>query len=315
MDTEKYAIGADIGGTNLRVALVNFEGKIIEKLKVPSSGGIVEKLLSSFDRLYSDNVVGIGIGVTGVIDRKEGIVMRSPNFPSSEGINFIDLIKERFPISVYVENDATVAALGEIWAGAGREFSTIVMLTLGTGIGGGVVYKDKLLDIAAELGHITVEANGIRCQCGNYGCLESYASSRAIVGEIYGAIEAGTETLMAECCKGIFYKITPEDVYRYALEGDYLARETLKKAGKYLGIGIASLINIFSPDAVILAGGLVGAWEIFVKQAISESSKRAFPELYEKTKILPSILKDDAGIIGAAYLAFNKLDRKNSFEL
>ncbi|NOY39557.1 MAG: ROK family protein [Nitrospirae bacterium] len=308
MRQKRYAIGADIGGTNLRVALVDREGKIVERIKTSSTetDDVFDSLVSAIDRFYSDDVAGIGIGVAGVIERAKGIVKRSPNLPSVEGIGFIDGIRQKFSLPVYIENDANAAALGESWTGAGREFNSFVLFTLGTGIGGGVIYDGHLLDIAAELGHISIEADGVRCPCGNNGCLESYASARAMTGRAVESIESGTESLMKGCCEGNVYKISPEDIYSYALEGDNLARETLKTAGRYLGVGIASAINIFSPEAVILAGGLIGAWNIYVETAIKEASKRAFPEIYGSTKILPSLLKDDAGVIGAACLVFDK---------
>jgi len=307
MTQKRYAIGADIGGTNLRVALVDREGGIVERVKTSSTdNNVFDSLVSAVEGLCSDDVAGIGIGVAGVIERGKGIVKRSPNLPSVEGVGFMEGIRKRFSLPVYVENDANAAALGEKWMGAGREFRSFVLFTLGTGIGGGVVYDGKLLDIAAELGHISIEAEGVRCPCGNNGCLESYASARAMTGRAVESMESGTESLMRGCCEGNVYKISPEDIYNYALEGDNLARETLKTAGRYLGVGIASAINIFSPEAVILAGGLIGAWNIYIETALKEASKRAFPELYRSTRILPSLLKDDAGAIGAARLAFDK---------
>ncbi|HEB74952.1 MAG TPA: ROK family protein, partial [Nitrospirae bacterium] len=190
--------------------------------------------------------------------------------------------------------------------GAGREFDSFVLFTLGTGIGGGVVHGGRLLDVAAELGHMSIVAGGVRCLCGNNGCLESYASARAMTARVVESIEGGAESLLKECCEGNVYKISPEDIYNYALDGDNLARETLKTAGRHLGVGIANAINIFSPEAVILAGGLTGAWNIYIETAIKEASKRAFPELFGAARILPSLLKDDAGAIGAARLAFDK---------
>ncbi|RMG70334.1 MAG: ROK family protein, partial [Nitrospirae bacterium] len=152
----------------------------------------------------------------------------------------------------------------------------------------------------AELGHITVEADGIRCLCGNNGCLESYASARAMVTRVVEALEEGEESLLRQCCEGNIYKITSEDIYNYALEGDGLARETLKTAGRYLGVGIASLVNIFSPEAVIIGGGLIGAWNILVEEAKREAQKRAFESLIKDVEFLPASLGDDAGLVGAA---------------
>jgi glucokinase len=214
-------------------------------------------------------------------------------------------------VPVCIENDANTAALGEKWVGAGRDFKSFAMLPLGTGIGGGIIYNGRLLQVASEPGHTTVEADGIRCRCGNTGCLESYSSSWSMVESIVSAIENGTESSMRECCKGNFYRTTPEEIYRYALDGDSLARETLKRAGRYLGIGIANLINLLSPEAVILGGGLIGAWNIYVEEAIKEASKRSFPALFEKTKIIPAGLEDEAGMIGAAYMMLMEDDKEN----
>ncbi len=307
MTEKRYAIGADIGGTNLRVALVDGDGSIVERYKASSTDAdVFDSFVSAVGRLYSGEVAGIGIGVAGVIDRDKGVVKRSPNLPSVEGVGFADAIRKRFPVPVCIENDANAAALGEKWRGAGREFDSFVLFTLGTGIGGGVVHGGRLLDVAAELGHMSIVAGGVRCLCGNNGCLESYASARAMTSRVVESIEGGAESLLKECCEGNVYKISPEDIYNYALDGDNLARETLKTAGRHLGVGIANAINIFSPEAVILAGGLTGAWNIYVETAIKEASKRAFPELFGAARILPSLLKDDAGAIGAARLAFDK---------
>lgn len=302
--SNKYSIGIDFGGTNLRVALVSEEGKVTSKIKVPSERGVVQSLLDSITKVFNDSVVGIGIGVAGLIDRDRGVVLRSPNLPSIEGLGIAGIIKERFKVPVIIENDANVAALGEKWLGAGRGIRDLVLLTLGTGIGGGVIYNDKLMNIPAEIGHMVIEANGVKCSCGNYGCLEVYASSTAILTKVIKALEGGSESLLRRLYEGNFYKITAEDVYKMALEGDNLSRDILKEAGRYLGIGISNVINIFSPRALILTGGLTGAWNIYVQEALREAAKRCFKELMENIVIIPSILNDDAGILGAACLAF-----------
>jgi|Deesub1362B_J571_1020462.scaffolds.fasta_scaffold00080_40 glucokinase len=307
---KQFVIGVDIGGTNIRVALVDEKGNIIRKIKESSGEDTVEKLINSIDTLSEVKIDAIGIGLAGVIDKEERVVKKSPNLPAIENKRFIKDIEERFSVPVVVENDANAAALGEKWLGAGRESENFVMLTLGTGIGGGVIYRGDLLNVAAELGHITVEAEGLSCPCGNNGCLESYASARALVSYVVEALEKGKESIMREAYQGNFYRITSEDIYRYALEGDSLARDSLRRAGKYLGIGIATLVNIFSPEAVIVGGGLIGAWDILAKEAKKEAERRAFPQLIEKTHILPATLGEDAGLLGAAYLAlkFNETE-------
>lgn len=302
---KKYAIGIDLGGTNMRVALISRDGEIVEKIKEATSEEALNFILKAVNDLFSDNVAGIGIGVAGLISREEGKVLTSPNFPVIEKINLVNEIKEKFRVPVLIENDANAAAYGEMWVGAGRKFSSFVLFTLGTGIGGGIIYRRKLLNISAEIGHMSINADGEKCPCGNYGCLESYASARAILSEAVSYLEKGRESLLKDCYTGNIYKLTAEDIYKAALDGDSLARELLKNAGRHLGIGIANMINIMSPEAIVLSGGLVGAWDIYVHEAIKEASRRAFRELYEKVKVVPSILMDDAGITGSAGLIFH----------
>lgn len=299
-----YAIGVDLGGTNLRVALVGDDGTVLKKLKHPSSGDIVATLRDAVESLDSPEVGGIGIGVAGLVDRKQKKVIASPNLPSIDGLGF-EGIGFRHP--VFVENDANAAALGEKMVGAGRVFKDFVLLTLGTGIGGGVVSGGELLRISAEVGHMSIDSDGKSCPCGGRGCLELYCSARAIKEAVTEALEKGVESILREFSKGSIYKITPEDVYRAAFEGDGLSLEVLKEAGRNLGAGIASLINIFSPEAIILGGGLTGAWNIYVEEAKREASKRAFKSLFGKVSILPASLGDEAGLVGAAGMVFKGL--------
>lgn len=301
---KKYAIGIDLGGTNLRVALVSEDGIIARKIKKSSAEQAFEVLLSAIEEIKQSEIVGIGLGVAGLIDRRRGRVFTSPNLHAIEGIDLVAEIRNRFHVPVLIENDANVAALGEKAAGAGRGFENFVLLTLGTGIGGGIIHKGKLLDVPAEIGHMSINADGEKCQCGNVGCLENYASARAMISKAVSMLEKETESILKECCKGSIYKITPEDIYKSALEGDSLSREVLKDAGKALGVGLANIINIMSPEAIILTGGLIGAWNIYVQEAIKEASRRAFRELFDGVKIIPSSLGDDAGIVGAASLVF-----------
>jgi glucokinase len=306
--SKNYAIGIDLGGTNLRVALVSEEGEIARKIKKPSSEEVFSSLTESIEEVMNSDVVGIGLGVAGIIDRKHGRVFSSPNLHAVEGIDLIHGIHRKFQLPVFLENDANAAALGEKVSGAGKNFENFVLLTLGTGIGGGIIHKGELLDASAEVGHMSINSEAEKCPCGNTGCLENYASARAMIARAIAALEKGTSSILKECCKGSIYKITPEDIYNSALEGDTLSREILRDAGRALGIGLANVINILSPEAIILAGGLVGAWNIYVQEAIREASRRAFKDLFDTVKIIPSSLGDEAGVVGAASLVFMKID-------
>lgn len=304
--SDNIAIGIDLGGTNLRVGVVNETGQIMRRIKTPSSENILERILDTVNDLFTRQAVGIGIGVAGLIDRSNGKVLISPNLHVVEEIYFVKVLKEKFKVPVLIENDANAAAIGEMWAGAGRKYERFVLFTLGTGIGGGVIHNRRLLNVSAEIGHMSINADGEKCHCGNNGCLESYASARAILTSAVAILETERESLLRDFCGGNIYKLTPEDIYKAALEGDVLSRELLKNAGRYLGIGIANMINMMSPDAIILAGGLIGAWEIYVQEAVREASKRAFKELFGRVDILPAELGDNAGLIGSAWLVFNR---------
>jgi glucokinase len=305
MNKKKYAIGIDLGGTNLRLGLVSEDGTITKKIKVPSSENTVDLLLKSIGEVFTDEVAGIGFGVAGLIDKDGGAVVEFPNLPAVEGLKLAETVRDRFgAVPVYIENDAHAAALGERWLGEGKAFESFVLITLGTGIGGSIIYEGGLMSVPGEIGHMSIVANGEKCSCGNYGCLELYASARAMLTHAISAIESGSESAMRDCCKGNIYKLTPEDIYRIALDGDNLAREVLKEAGRYLGVGISNVIHLFGPEAIILAGGLTGAWNIYIQEAIREASRRTFRRLFDLVKILPSSLGDNAGILGSSSLVF-----------
>jgi glucokinase len=304
---KKYAIGIDLGGTNIRSALVSEEGEIIRKINKPLSEQVLDSISETIGEVRNNGTVGIGFGIAGLIDRKTGKVFASPNLPAIEGVQIVRDIRRKFNIPTFIENDANVAALGEKVSGAGKGFDNFVLLSLGTGIGSGIIYDGRLLTIPVELGHMSINVEGGKCPCGNIGCLENFASSRAMITKALAILERGTESLLKECCKGSFYKLTVNDIYNTALEGDTLAREILREAGKHLGVGLANIVNIFGPEAIILTGELVGAWNIYIQEAIREASRRAFSDLFEFVKIIPSSLGDEAGVIGAACLVFNEL--------
>lgn len=309
----KYAIAVDIGGTNIRAALVayNKDNGYTVKTKIKKPTGedplaVADNLIEQVYSKHTSDICGIGVAVAGIVDREGDKVLRSPNIPRIENINIRLEIKKHYKKCVVVANDANVAAYGEKCAGAGMNYKNFVIFTLGTGIGGGIISGGKLLPVAAEIGHMSINASGEPCACGNVGCLESYSSAKSIIGSAVSEIEKGTASILKEHYSGNFYKLTAEDIYKAALDGDSLARTVLRIAGRNLGIGIANIINIFSPEAIILTGGLIGAWNIYVEAAVQEASRRALKELFARVNILPSSLGDDAGIIGAAALVFKK---------
>ena len=320
----KLAVGIDIGGTNIKTVVLSEDGKLLSSQSDPTPSkessvtitGLLTKILKEnmnqdyIKKISSsasgiDDIAGIGFGIAGLIDSKEGTVIESPNIPNINSLKVKELFEKEFSLPVVVNNDTNTCAYGEKWVGTGKDFDNFIVLTLGTGLGGGFIYRGELYEGAFEIGHMIIEPNGLFCTCGSSGCLESYASGRAIVERATTAMENGAESILTKCCDGNFYKITPEDVYNAALDGDNLSREVFRPLGHYLGLGIANLINLLSPEAVIIGGGLVGAWDLFIEDLRNEVSKRAFDPLRAKVQILQTVLKKDCGSVGAAGLAFN----------
>ncbi len=249
----------------------------------------------------------IGIGIAGLIDRKNGVIIQSPNISAINGVRLGEIFAKEFSLPVVLENDANAYAYGEKWVGAGKDLDNFIVLTLGTGLGGGLIYKGSLYEGPIEIGHMVIVPSGRYCTCGNSGCLESYASGRAIVDRAISSLEKGTESLLSKCCDGNIYKITPEVVFKTALEGDNLSREVFREVGQFLGIGVANLINILGLNAVIIGGGLIGGWDMFIEELSKEVHKRAFKLLSTDVQILKSELTKDGGSIGAAGLLFDEV--------
>lgn len=321
----KIAVGIDIGGTNTKTVLVTENGEVLLSHKNPTpsmnekEGEKIEKLIINqlkdfLNIAYAGKVIsgisdlcGIGIGIAGLIDRKNGVIIQSPNIAGINGVPLRGIFEKEFSLPVTLENDANAYAFGEKWVGAGKDFNNFVVLTLGTGLGGGLIYKGELYEGPMEVGHMTIVPSGRYCTCGSSGCLESYASGRAIVDRVISSLEKGTESLLSKCCDGNIYKITPEVVYKTAFDGDNLSREVFREVGQFLGIGVANLINILGLEAVIIGGGLIGGWDMFIEELSKEAHKRAFKLLSSDVKILKSALTKDGGSVGAAGLLFHYL--------
>jgi len=317
---EKFAIAVDFGGTNIRVAAIDTKGKIYKRIKRPALAqegkeSVKKNLLSAIEEIYQTlpkkKIKGIGLGIAGAIDLEKGIISQSPNFPGCDNYPLRDEIQVDFlkSIPILLENDANAAAVGERWKGVGKGMDNLICLTLGTGIGGGIIINGKLVHgtngMAGELGHITVDPSGPRCNCGNYGCLEALASATAIRREAIEAAKKHPESELNQRCKGNRKVITAEMVYHSALFGDPIAQKIYQVMGRYLGIGVATLINIFNPEMVIIGGGVSKAWEIFFPFLQEEVNSRAFKIPAQAAKIVPAACGDDAGLLGAAYLVFN----------
>ena len=301
-----FSIGVDLGGTNLRAAAVNEKGKVLERVSVPANYDagplhVVNEIVSLIgtvrDRIPQGTLRGVGIGVPGFINIEKGIVVGSSNLPGFHDFPVRDEIQKVLGIPIILENDANAAALGEKWIGAGQNVTDLILLTLGTGIGGGVITGGKILHgaqgMAGEFGHMTVYPDGNPCGCGNNGCLEKHASATAIAA-LGRMMHFGQEIN------------TAEDVFHLAKAGNERALWVFQSVGRALGIALASLINAFNFPLYLLSGGPLPAWEFFAPSMLAEVRKRSFTFERTGTRIEKALLGADAGLLGAAYLPFQE---------
>jgi glucokinase len=246
---------------------------------------------------------GIGIGAPGPLNRATGTVIQSPNL-GWRNFPLRDLISNAVNLPAVLDNDANCATYGEWWLGAGRNVENLIGLTLGTGIGGGIVLNGEIFhgvsDAAGEIGHMTIEANGRKCPCGNYGCLEAYASGPAIARRAIEGLEAGVESLLSDLVGDHVEKITAATVYEAAINGDPYANEVMRETAKFLGAGVANIINIFNPDMIVISGGVTKAGDHLFVPLRSEVRRRAFKSALDACQITAAQLPGTAGVIGAA---------------
>jgi glucokinase len=310
----EYTIGVDLGGTNLRVAAVSPAGEILERIGLDTevSEGrerVVADLCGAVEdieqRLPGLRLAGIGIGVPGIINLADGTVRQSPNLPGWSDFPVRDDIERLLRTHVVLENDANAAALGEKWVGEGRDVDSLCMVTLGTGIGGGLILDGRIWHgqegMAGELGHMTIDPNGALCGCGNLGCIEAYASASAISRMAMAAIRVGRSPELAREAEQLG-ELTAEIVYIKAKQGDVVALEIFEMVGRSLGVAIANLINIFNLPLYVVGGGVARGWDAFCASLMAEVYKRSLVARSTHPRIVASALGADAGLIGAAHL-------------
>jgi glucokinase len=315
----RWILGLDIGGTNMVVGLVPFEGGAaagVRKLPTLSGSGgedvirrAVEAAEESMAEVFRaegggrDQVAGIGVGAPGPLNRETGILLEAPNLGWRD-FPLRSLVSDGLELPAAVDNDANCATYGEWWLGAGRGSTILVGLTLGTGIGGGLVVDGELhhgaSDSASEFGHMTIDSTGRKCKCGNYGCMEAYASGPNIAARAVEGIVAGVESVLVELVDGELEKITAATVYEGVVLGDPYAHEVMKETAKFLGVGVANLINALNPDVVVIAGGVTRAGDHLFVPLIKEVRRRAFRSAVDACRIVPAALPETAGVIGAA---------------
>jgi glucokinase len=327
-----FAIGVDLGGTNLRIAAVDSTGKVLEKITTSTEVArgrdqVIDEMCAAIQQIVvqqrgAGELAGIGIGVPGIIEMQTGMLHESPNLPGWHNYPVRDEIERRLQTVVVLENDANAAALGEKWLGAAAGVDDMCMFTLGTGVGGGVVMQGKIwhgmTGMAGELGHINVEAEGHPCNCGSRGCLEQYASATAVKRMAQEAIASGTAPHMAQAMQRDV-EFTSKVIYEMAMQGDAPARQVFERVGKALGTVIADMVNIFNFPMYVVGGGVASAWDAFAPSMLETIGRNSF--VYRNTApyvnvsagnagsgsvrgtiIMRALLGSFAGLIGAARL-------------
>ena len=309
-------IGIDVGGTNVKIALVNDEGKILYSNSVPTRAEMgyeytvnnikqaIYDLLKE-TKLESKDIQGIGFGFPGQVDYKAGIVRNAPNIPGWVEIPIAKIFEDEFHIPTRVDNDVRCAALGELNYGAGKGCENLICITVGTGIGSGLVVNGKLVrgasNAAGEIGHIKLQMNGGPiCGCGDTGCLEAFASGPAIVALAEDYIKGGKSTKYRELANGA--PITPYIVCEAVKAGDPVAQRIFTIIGEYIGIGMASVVNLLNPEKIIIGGGVADAGEYLLNPLSETLKKRAMKIAGETVKIVHAELGNTAGVIGASLL-------------
>lgn len=306
-------VAADLGGTNLRAAVIDPRGQIHHRLKQstphrPDPHEIAADLVAAVRECESaaagmGHIRGVTVAIPGTVHAGNGTVMNVPNLPWLNGFALTEALRGELDYSVAIENDANAAVVGERWQGAARGTDSILMVTLGTGVGGGVILGGQLwrgIDgTAGELGHIGVELNGHPCGCGSRGCVEQYASATAIVRQAQELIPHYPDSPIKNISS-----LTAEALYRAGVEGDQLSREVFRRSGTYLGMALASLVNVLNPEMIVIGGGVAAGWDLFIEPLREQLGLRTFPEPGRRAQIVRAVCGDDAGLLGAAFLGF-----------
>jgi glucokinase len=311
---KQIVLAADLGGTNLRMAAIDRDGQILyqtrrETPRGESADQIVSVILEAANECLQnveEKILAIAAAVPAIIDFEKGITLKLPNIPALNGFHLSDALESGLNLPCILENDANAAAVGEKWLGASKDCKNSIFVTLGTGVGGGIIIDGKILrgasGTAGEIGHICVEPTGAPCGCGSRGCVEQYASATAIVRLARKFMKQFPQSELFEKTN-----LSSLEIYEAGVKGDELALEVFRQKGFYLGIMLAGLINVLNPEIIVIGGGAAAGWDLFIPQTVEQIRERAYREPVEGVQIVRAELGDDAGILGAARLAFEKI--------
>jgi len=309
---EKMIVGVDLGGSKINAILADPSGNVLRQglkdtLAQEGPDEVIKRVIGCIKQVASGaDIAGIGIGAAGACDVVNGIITFSPNLPGWHNIPLKDILQREFDPPIYLENDATVAALGEHYFGGAVGIANLIYLCVGTGIGGGIMIDGQLYHgasgSAGEIGHMTIDINGPRCSCGNIGCWETLASGTALAREAVKQIKAGTQTSILNFADGELQKVSAQRVFLAAQEGDPLANELISQTAYYLGVGLVSIVNIFNPQLILIGGGLSRMGRLLLEPASKVVRDRAYELPAAAVRIELARLGADAEALGGVAL-------------
>jgi glucokinase len=314
--SSKYAVGVDLGGTNIKIGIVSDRGKLVKSISIKTEAEygpkkVIENILSGIEGILKKNklkIQGIGIGCPGVVSTKKGIVENAPNLPGWKNIKLGSIVKKEFGYDVHVENDANAAAIGELIFGAGKKYSSFVMVTLGTGVGGGIVFNNKIFrgefGTAGEVGHISIDVNGPKCNCGSTGCIEAYAGNQYLKEIVRKELPDYPKSKLWSLIDGDLMKVSPRIIQSASEQGDEYSKFIINRMGKQLGTALASLSNLLDISTFIIGGGVAGFGKTLFDSTRTTIAQRVLTPLRSRVLVIPAKLKNEAGIKGASSLVF-----------
>jgi len=315
-------LGVDLGGSKILTAVVDARGELLSRdhsltPAVQGPEAVIQAIVDSAGRALTQagidaaELSAVSVGAPGPSNPATGVLFTSPNLPGWRDVPLRDVIEQKIGRKTFFINDANAAALGELYFGAARGARNFVHVTIGTGIGGGIVIGGQIylgaIGTAGEIGHMTIADDGPLCNCGNRGCWETLASGTALAREAREWIEQGTRTSILDYAGGMLDKVTAEVVQKAAQAGDDLAKELITRTGCYIGVGLASLINIFNPELIVIGGGLSHMGDLLLEPAYQVAEDRAFGESYRAVRFAPAQLGGNSGVLGAAAYALREI--------
>ena len=314
--TEKYAIGVDLGGTNIKIGIVSDKGKLVKSISIKTDAdcgpkNVISNIIKGIETVLIKNklkIQGIGIGCPGVVSIKKGIIENAPNLPGWKNVKLGPIIKEKFGYKVHLENDANAAAIGELMFGAGKKFDSFIMVTLGTGVGGGIVFNKKIFrgefGAAGEIGHISIDVNGPKCNCGSTGCIEAYAGNSYLKEQIRSELKDFPDSKVWQLIENDLTKVSPRIIQAASEQKDAYAKFVIERMGKQLGAALASVSNLLDISTFIIGGGVAGFGKPLFDSVRKTISERVLLPLRQRVLVIPAKLQNEAGIKGASSLVF-----------